>query len=111
MSQYEYPKIRNVDMFAVDLSGQPGVALRDPQLYAREIIALPRDALAIIQHFTGTNTIEDIRELTLKADKVKKRIMSVVVVLSFDEYKVTIGYDSKTEILNHQAGFAWKEEG
>ena len=48
-------------MFAVDLSGQPGVALRDPQLYAGEIIALPRDALAIIQHFTGTNTIEDIR--------------------------------------------------
>jgi AmmeMemoRadiSam system protein B len=49
-------------MFAVDLSGQPGVALRDPLLYAREIIAIPRDALAVIQHFTGTNTIEEIRD-------------------------------------------------
>ena len=66
MSQYEYPKIRNVDMFPVDLSGQPGVALRDPQLYAREIIALPRDALAVIQHFTGANTIEDIRNKLLE---------------------------------------------
>ena len=66
MSKYEYPKIRNVDMFAVDLSGQPGVALRDPQLYATEIIALPRDALAVIQHFTGTNTIEDIRQRLLE---------------------------------------------
>jgi len=62
MSDYEYPQIRSVDMFAVDLSGQPGVALRDPHLYAQEIIALPRDALAVIQHFTGTNTIEDIRD-------------------------------------------------
>ncbi|MBN1881127.1 MAG: AmmeMemoRadiSam system protein B [Deltaproteobacteria bacterium] len=66
MSKYEYPKIRSVDMFAVDLSGQPGVALRDPHLYAREIIALPRDALAVIQHFTGTNTIEDIRAKLLE---------------------------------------------
>lgn len=66
MSQHEYPKIRNVDMFAVDLSGQPGVALRDPLLYATEIIALPRDALAVIQHFTGTNTIEDIRKMLLE---------------------------------------------
>lgn len=60
MTQLDYPKLRNVDVMHVDLKGKPGVALRDPLKYAEEMIALPGEALAVLQFFDGKRNIDDI---------------------------------------------------
>ncbi len=60
MSQYDYPMLRNLEVIPIDLRDQPGVALRDPLQYAAEMIALPREALAVLQFFDGKRSIDDI---------------------------------------------------
>jgi len=60
MSRFDYPMLRNVEVVPVDLKGKPGVALRDPLSYASEVIALPSDALAVLQFFDGKRSIDDI---------------------------------------------------
>ena len=60
MPQYDYPMLRNLEVIPIDLRGKPGVALRDPLQYAAEMIALPREALAVLQFFDGNKNIDDI---------------------------------------------------
>jgi AmmeMemoRadiSam system protein B len=52
--------LRNVEVVPIDLKGKPGVALRDPLCYAGDMIAMPNDALAVLQFFDGKRSIEDI---------------------------------------------------
>ncbi len=60
MSQHDYPMLRNLEVIPIDLQGRPGVALSDPLQYAAEMIALPREALAVLQFFDGKRSIDDI---------------------------------------------------
>lgn len=56
-----YPKLRNVDVFPAEVSGQKGICLRDPLNLAGKILFLPSAAFSIISLFDGQHSVVDIQ--------------------------------------------------
>ena len=61
MTDYDYPKIRDVEVVPVNIRGRGGVALRDPLRYTDEMIVIPQEALPLVQMFDGNTSILDIQ--------------------------------------------------
>jgi len=61
MSQFEYPKLRNVELIPVKIGEKRGIALRDPLRYTDEVIFLPEEAMAVVRLFDGARTTRDIQ--------------------------------------------------
>ncbi len=61
MTDYDYPRIRDVEVVPVNIRGRGGVALRDPLRYTDEMIVIPQEALPVVQMFDGNTSIRDIQ--------------------------------------------------
>ena len=56
------PKLRNVNAFAVQLSGQQMIAIQDPLRFSEKPVVVSQDAFFIISLFDGDHSILDIQE-------------------------------------------------
>lgn len=57
-----YPKLRQVDIFPTEYSGQKVVCLRDPLNLSGKILFFPYPAFFIVSLFDGQNSVVDIQE-------------------------------------------------
>ena len=57
----DYPKLRNIEIFPVQLQGRRMLCLRDPLNFAEEAIFIPYEFLEIIRYFDGKHSILDIQ--------------------------------------------------
>lgn len=57
----DYPKIRPVDAFPVEMDGQKMICLRDPQNFASETLFLSLPAFYLVSLFDGQHSIPDIQ--------------------------------------------------
>lgn len=57
----EYPKIRPVDAFPVEMDGQQMVCLRDPQNFTSEMLFLSLPTFCLVSLFDGQHSILDIQ--------------------------------------------------
>jgi AmmeMemoRadiSam system protein B len=57
----DYPKLRNVEAFPVEMSGKKVVGLRDPYSFASETLFVPYNLFYIISLFDGRHSILDIQ--------------------------------------------------
>ncbi len=62
----EYPKLRHIDSFPVEHERGKYICLRDPQNTNGNMLLVPPQALYIISHFTGKNSIADIQSSIIK---------------------------------------------
>jgi MEMO1 family protein len=58
----DYPKLRPIEAFPVNLGGREVVCLRDPAHLTGGAVFVPREALFILAHFDGQHSILDIQE-------------------------------------------------
>jgi AmmeMemoRadiSam system protein B len=58
----DYPRLRPIEAFPVDLGGREVICLRDPTQLTDEAVFVPREALFILAHFDGEHSILDIQE-------------------------------------------------
>ncbi|MBC8231297.1 AmmeMemoRadiSam system protein B [bacterium] len=57
----DYPKLRNIEIFPVQLQGRRMLCLRDPLNFAEETAFIPYELLEIIRYFDGKHSIIDIQ--------------------------------------------------
>src|SRR5918911_5742125 len=58
----DYPKLRPIEAFPVNLGGREVVCLRDPTQLTDGAVFVPRETLFILAHFDGKHSILDIQE-------------------------------------------------
>jgi AmmeMemoRadiSam system protein B len=58
----DYPKLRPIEAFPVDLGGRDVICLRDPTNLTEDAVFVPRAALFILAHCDGKHAILDIQE-------------------------------------------------
>jgi len=58
----EYPKLRPIEAFPVDLAGREVICLRDPTQLTDDAVFVPRAALYILALFDGKHSILDMQE-------------------------------------------------
>jgi MEMO1 family protein len=59
--EISYPKLRNIDVFPAEVSGQKIICLRDPLHLAEKIFFIPYSLLSLIRLFDGRHSIIDIQ--------------------------------------------------
>lgn len=59
----DYPKLRPIEAFPVNLGGREVVCLRDPTRLTDGAVFVPRETLFILAHFDGQHSILDIQEV------------------------------------------------
>jgi len=57
----DYPKLRNVEVFPVQMEGRKLICFRDPQRIAEKPVFLPHHALFFVSLFDGKHSIRDIQ--------------------------------------------------
>ena len=57
----DYPKLRPIDIFPVEMSGRRLFGLRDPMELSDQTVFIPPAGLFILQHFDGIHSIVDIQ--------------------------------------------------
>jgi AmmeMemoRadiSam system protein B len=57
----DYPKLRSVETFPVEVQGERFVGLRDPMHLTDKVLFLPPPTLFIISHFDGRHSLRDIQ--------------------------------------------------
>ncbi len=57
----EYPKLRQIDIFPVEATGQQAICLRDPHNYAENPLLVPPNVFFIISLFDGNHSVLDIQ--------------------------------------------------
>ena len=57
----EYPKLRNIDVFPLETSGQKGIGLRDPSNLSDRIVVVSYSDFFIISLFDGKHSLLDIK--------------------------------------------------
>ncbi len=57
----DYPKLRSVNLFPVNVSGQTMLCLQDPLNISEKVLFLPLPIYFIISHFDGNHSIVDIQ--------------------------------------------------
>ena len=57
----DLPKLRNLDMFPAEVSGQKVICLRDPLNFSDKVIFIPYPIFFIIRLFDGQHSIVDIQ--------------------------------------------------
>ncbi len=63
----EYPKIRPVDAFPVQVSGRTMIVLRDPQGLNDQMVFVPQELFAIVRLFDGRHSVRDIQADFMRA--------------------------------------------
>ena len=57
----DYPKLRDVEVFPVQMEGKKLICFRDPQRITEKLVFLPQQALFVISLFDGKHSIRDIQ--------------------------------------------------
>lgn len=57
----DYPKIRPIDAFPVQVSGRTMICLRDPQGLSDQMVFVPQELFAIVRLFDGQHSLRDIQ--------------------------------------------------
>ncbi|MDR4498122.1 MAG: AmmeMemoRadiSam system protein B [Candidatus Scalindua sp.] len=57
----EFPKLRPIEAFPVETSGEQAICLRDPLNYSKNTLVVPPHVFYIISHFDGNHSILDIQ--------------------------------------------------
>jgi len=57
----EYPKLRPVEAFPIELHGRQVLCLRDPAHVAEAVLCVPLAAVNILRYFDGTRSVIDIQ--------------------------------------------------
>lgn len=57
----EYPKLRNIDVFPVEVGRQRMIALRDPSNFTSEVLLLPHSVFFLLRYFDGKHSLLDIQ--------------------------------------------------
>jgi MEMO1 family protein len=60
-SQANYPRLRNLDIFPSEISGQRVICLRDPLKITDKVILVPQEALFILSLLDGRHSVSDIQ--------------------------------------------------
>src|SRR5207302_5711475 len=81
----EYPRLRPVDAFPVEMQGQRVVCLRDPLNFSTHLVFLPQAALPIVAMFDGTHSVEQIlAEFTRRTYQILPRQQLEKVITDLD---------------------------
>ncbi|MAW41424.1 MAG: AmmeMemoRadiSam system protein B [Phycisphaerae bacterium] len=98
------PRLRPVQVLPTQQNGQTILALRDPLQLAGQTMAVPPQALGMLQHFRGEKTVAEISE-TLKApeDKVWELVRALDQLGLLEGPTAEALEDAKIKQL-HQAG-------
>lgn len=84
---YEYPRLRPVEAFPVEVSGQAVVCLRDPQQYSEAVVYVPAHTASILGLFDGQHSLLDIQEaFARRFGSVLFREQLLQVIRSLDEH-------------------------
>ncbi len=57
----DYPKLRNIDIFPFESSGQKAIGLRDPAIMNDRVLVISYPAFFIVSLFDGTRSLLDIK--------------------------------------------------
>jgi hypothetical protein len=57
----DYPKLRNIDIFPFDASGQKAIGLRDPAIMNDRVLVISYPAFFLVSLFDGTRSLQDIK--------------------------------------------------
>lgn len=67
----DYPKLRQIDIFPFDASGQKAVGLRDPAIMNDRVLVISYPAFFLCSLFDGTRSLQDIKtEYTRKYGEI-----------------------------------------
>jgi len=58
---FDYPRIRSIEAFPAEVSGQKVICLRDPLSLSEKILFFPYPTFFIISHFDGAHSLVDIQ--------------------------------------------------
>ena len=61
MVEFTYPKLRQVDMFPAEVSGEKVICLRDPLNLSGKILFIPYPTFFIVSLFDGQHSLADIQ--------------------------------------------------
>ena len=61
MVEFSYPKLRQVDMFPAEVSGEKVICLRDPLNLSGKILFIPYPTFFIVSLFDGQHSLADIQ--------------------------------------------------
>ena len=59
----DYPKLRNVESFPIEVEGQEVIALRDPFNFASETLFVPYGLFFLMSLFDGKSSVNDIQDI------------------------------------------------
>lgn len=62
----DYPKLRPIEAFPVQISGREVICLRDPTHLTEQAVFVPQEALFLLAHFDGKHSILDIQEAYIR---------------------------------------------
>jgi AmmeMemoRadiSam system protein B len=62
----DYPKLRYVEAFPYEMSGQRVIGLRDPLHFTDKVLLVPYKAFFIISHFDGQHSLMDIQAAVMR---------------------------------------------
>jgi hypothetical protein len=57
----DYPKLRDIDIFPFDASGQKAIGMRDPAIMSDRVLVISYPAFFLVSLFDGTRSLTDIK--------------------------------------------------
>ncbi|MBN2466573.1 MAG: AmmeMemoRadiSam system protein B [Deltaproteobacteria bacterium] len=63
----DYPKLRSVEIFPVEMEERKLICFRDPQRIAEEMVLLPQETFFFVRLFDGSHSIRDIQAEYMRA--------------------------------------------
>ncbi|MGB9596783.1 MAG: AmmeMemoRadiSam system protein B [Candidatus Poribacteria bacterium] len=124
MSDLERPKLRNLNVFPVEMNGKRMICLQDPLHFTENPVFVPENAFFIVSLFDGEHSILDIQEQFMRrygtlimSDQIRKVVNDLDTNLMlesdrFEEYKRYVAEDfaNSTIRLSAFAGRAYESD-
>ena len=83
----DLPKLRNLDMFPAEVSGQKTICLRDPLHLSDKVFFIPYPTFFIVRLFDGQHSIVDIQtEFMRRFGELLYREKIQEIIDQFDEH-------------------------
>ena len=84
---HDFPKLRNIDMFPTEVSGQKVICLRDPLNLSEKVFFIPYPTFFIVRLFDGQHSIVDIQtEFMRRFGELLYREKIQEIIDQFDEH-------------------------
>ena len=86
-TDHDLPKLRNIDIFPIEVSGQKVICLRDPLNLSEKVFFIPYPTFFIVRLFDGQHSILDIQtEFMRRFGELLYREKIQEIVDQFDEH-------------------------